>query len=735
MITKISIQNTATYDAEGATIDHLKKINFFYGANGSGKTTISNILQSPSEYGTCKIEWQDDTPVDTLVYNKKFRENNFGSTKIAGVFTLGKATKEQVAKIEEKKAKLEDIGQGGKQKNLNIEKLKDEHQTSYEAFKNLCWEQIRHKNDAFKEAFRGFLGEKSRFAEKVIEEYKNNTSPLIPFEELQEKAKVLFSSVPTPLVPIHIEGVDVNMFASIENDDVWNKKIIGKSDIDIAPLIQKLNNADWLNQGRQYIREDTGICPFCQQTTIDNRFKQQLEAFFDENYTRSIGKIKELLVNYGTTCDNYINILNSIYKSESQNKHTKLNVIVFKAYVDTLDQQFKHNKELFENKEKEPSRVITLNATVEQVQKIQQQINEANIKIVEHNKLVENFQTEKNELISAIWKYLIDGNKAIIEEYLKKTVGLAAGINKLTKERDELREQYAKLQQEIKEDNKNVTSVQASVDEINRILTSYGFTNFSIVPTEDNCYQIQRGDGTMAHTTLSEGEITFITFLYYMQLVHGGTTPDNADETKVLVIDDPISSLDETVLFVVSSLIKEEIKAIKRGNSNVKQLLLLTHNIYFHKEVSFIDGRTKENNDTYYWIIRKNDNISNIQCFEKANPIRGSYELLWDELKRKDELSNITIQNTMRRIYETYFRILGKYSDDEILNKFDNLQDKEICRSLLCWINDGSHCIPDDLHIGLQEDSKERYFNIFQKVFEKMGHIEHYNMMMGINDK
>lgn len=164
MITKITIQNTATYDAKGATIDNLKKINFFYGANGSGKTTISNVLQYPSEYETCTIERQDDTPVDTLVYNKKFREDNFGSAKIAGVFTLGQDTKEQLEKIEAKKTQLDDIGKRGKQKNETIETLKKEWQNADEAFKNLCWEQIRHKNEDFKEAFRGFLGEKSRFA-------------------------------------------------------------------------------------------------------------------------------------------------------------------------------------------------------------------------------------------------------------------------------------------------------------------------------------------------------------------------------------------------------------------------------------------------------------------------------------------------------------------------------------------------------------------------------------------
>lgn len=97
-----------------------------------------------------------------------------------------------------------------------------------------------------------------------------------------------------------------------------------------------------------------------------------------------------------------------------------------------------------------------------------------------------------------------------------------------------------------------------------------------------------------------------------MQLVRGGATPETAGDDRVVVIDDPISSLDSTILFVVSSLIKEEIKDIKQGVGNVKQIIILTHNIYSHKEVSFIDGRTKSNNDTYYWIVRKNNNESKI---------------------------------------------------------------------------------------------------------------------------
>lgn len=735
MITRIEMKDVATFDSTGVIIDNLKKVNYFYGANGSGKTTISNLLQTPQDekYSNCYIGWENDVPIEVLVFNKTFRDQNFNATsKIAGVFTLGNATIEQKKAIEDKKIKLDEIEKEGGQKKGSKEKLENEKNQKFVEFCNTCWIQIYKKNDALKEAFKGFLGGKKQFAEKVVNEFKKNKADVLSIENIMEKAKALFVSAPESLNLLSIGDLS---FTEIEKDSLWRKKIIGKGDVEIAPLIQKLNLYDWVNQGRQFLQEDTDICPFCQKKTIDEIFRKQIEEYFDESFIQDTNKVKELANDYISSTENLIRILRNLHETEIENKQSKLDASSFKAFVDTLEQQFIRNVEIIKNKLNEPSRTFELVSTQEQLQRIITIIEEANSKIKEHNKLVEDFQTEKNNLIAQVWGYLIEVNRGLIDAFVKKDEGLNRGIEALEKQINGLREQYRTLKKEIAEDNKNVTSVQPAVDEINRVLELYGFTNFSIVPTIDNCYQIQRKNGEGAQQTLSEGEITFITFLYYMQLVHGGTSAENANGNKVLVIDDPISSLDGTILFVVSSLIKEEIKRLKKGNTNVKQIILLTHNIYFHKEVSFVDGKIKDNNDTWFWIIRKNGDVSSIQCFGKSNPIRGSYELLWDELKCSDKLSNITIQNTMRRIYETYFRILGKYNDDDVLGKIENPNDREICRSLLCWINDGSHCIPDDIHIGYQEDNREKYLQVFKLIFEKMGHIEHYNMMMGISNE
>ena len=258
--------------------------------------------------------------------------------------------------------------------------------------------------------------------------------------------------------------------------------------------------------------------------------------------------------------------------------------------------------------------------------------------------------------------------------------------------------------------------------------------NFSIVEstTDKNYYIIQREDGSNAESTLSEGEVTFLTFLYFLQLVKGSNSEENITEDRVLVIDDPISSLDSNILFVISSLLKEIVKNVREQKGNIKQIFVLTHNVYFHKEVSFIDGRTPKNSSTNFWMLRKNGKTTSLQSYGMNNPIRNSYQLLWNELKNENNRNFTTIQNIMRRIIENYFKILGKYGDDELVNSFGNQEEREICKSLLCWINDGSHCIPDDLYIEQPDDVVEKYLDVFRKIFVNTKHEEHYNMMMQV---
>ena len=134
---------------------------------------------------------------------------------------------------------------------------------------------------------------------------------------------------------------------------------------------------------------------------------------------------------------------------------------------------------------------------------------------------------------------------------------------------------------------------------------------------------------------------------------------------------------------------------IRNDNGQIKQVFVLTHNVYFHKEVTFNPKRSdKALKDETFWTVRKLNQLSKVNKHD-TNPIKTSYELLWVEVKNTDR-SNLSIQNTLRRILENYFKILGNIDTDSICGLF-NGNEKLICKSLFSWVNDGSHFAHDDL--------------------------------------
>jgi wobble nucleotide-excising tRNase len=151
--------------------------------------------------------------------------------------------------------------------------------------------------------------------------------------------------------------------------------------------------------------------------------------------------------------------------------------------------------------------------------------------------------------------------------------------------------------------------------------------------------------------------------------------------------------------------------------------------VYFHKEVSFDSSRGAECRvHETFWIVRKIDGVSKIVGY-KYNPIKTSYELLWTDVRNPNR-SHMTIQDTLRRIIENYFKILGNVDTDNIVGKFAG-KDQQVCASLFSWVNDGSHSSHDDFYVSVDEGVAARYLDVFRLIFEKTGHSAHYDMMLG----
>src|SRR5690625_3981159 len=212
---------------------------------------------------------------------------------------------------------------------------------------------------------------------------------------------------------------------------------------------------------------------------------------------------------------------------------------------------------------------------------------------------------------------------------MKKSEKKKNALEGMSTSKDRLKVYTKELKEKVIELQNQLTSVLPSINEINNLLNSFGFTNFQLVESENKGnYKIVRGDGDDANETLSEGEKTFITFLYFYQLINGSNDQDKVNTSRIIVIDDPISSLDSNILFIVSNLINNLKQKIRNNDSNFKQLIILTHNVYFHKEISFNKSHgSKKLHDETFWIIRKNNNVSHIYEYEE-NTIKKSYELI-----------------------------------------------------------------------------------------------------------
>ncbi|WP_312331375.1 AAA family ATPase [Acinetobacter variabilis] len=729
MLTGVSINNVATYN-EPNQLNNLKKINFIFGSNGSGKTTISRILEQAPGYTHCSLQWGGGLPLKTVVYNRDFIERNFNQANpVRGVFTLGDDQVEAERQIALLRPQIDKLTR-------DIQRLKgqlDGDGTSIgkkaelvaleSNLQSKCWRQKQDHDSYFQEAFTGYRNNAERFKQRVLSERQSNNAALLTLEELKEKALTVFSE--DVFRYNSITGFDASYLIQAESNEILQKVIVGNQDVNIAKLIERLGNSDWVKQGLTHYEKSSPNCPFCQQATPITFF-DELNNFFSEIYDQEIKVIEDLSNQYMRVSNSLISTIEAI----SNQSNPFLQADMFHAESQTLKERIERNKSLLLKKLAEPSLKITLEPIEPIVTELLALISKANVSTSEHNQIVQNIDTEKRVLTSQVWKYILHELDNDLNEYEQQNSHLEAAINGMTESQRRKTQEIAELQRQIKEYEQRSTSILPTVNDINSLLRSFGFTSFKIDPVdEQGHYKICRANGDDASRSLSEGEKTFITFLYFYSLIKGSHSASGITENRIVVFDDPISSLDSDILYIVSTLIKRIFDDVSRDDSLIKQVFVLTHNVYFHKEISYRGNRSQNQimSDETFWMVKKTINGSIVeQCTE--NPIRSAYELLWSEIRAANS-SSLTIQNTLRRLLENYFTMWGGKTKDDICNLFEG-NDKLICQSLFSWVNDGSHCIHDDLYINHGQQTNESYLRVFKEIFEKAGHINHYNMMV-----
>lgn len=98
LITGINVDRATFHNAQ---VEKLSFINFFYGNNGAGKSSIAYAIDE--DEGVTWADGRSRDDYDVLVYNRDFVDENFSSYgNLKGVFIVNKINKEVQAQIDAK---------------------------------------------------------------------------------------------------------------------------------------------------------------------------------------------------------------------------------------------------------------------------------------------------------------------------------------------------------------------------------------------------------------------------------------------------------------------------------------------------------------------------------------------------------------------------------------------------------------------------------------------------------
>lgn len=745
--------NRATFT--DVPVADLTFVNFFYGNNGAGKSSIAHAIEEDD--GVVWADGKSADDYDVLVYNQDFINENFVNYgDLKGVFIFGEEdieAKKRIAELTEEKKKKSDAkvtaGEEYKQKTAGVD-------AALAQFQEACFSKTADIRKHFEKCMDG-KKQKRNFAEAVLGEKTPKEHDL---SELERLYGVAFDD--TARAYAEFKKAGATTYGSLPGKELLDKVIVSSSDTPFARFLNALGStaSDWVRDGHTHFSGSAGgKCPYCQQKLPAN-FENEIAATFDAQYQQDIRDLGQFHATYSRETADIVRAL----QTNTTDAMPSLDLKAYQEKLSLLESKFEVNRQRIAEKVKEPSKTVSLEDTDTLLLEIGAMIDDINKLIKANNDVVAAKKSSKEKCKTEIMQYLAFMLADEVTSYKDEVARLKTEIDDVTERGKKLKKEIGELTREISELNKHNANTEAAIDSINKILRDSGFQGFSIQAKEgvENVYEIVRENRTVAEN-LSEGERNFIAFLYFYHRVRGSMNSEELKE-KIVVIDDPVSSMDSTALFIVSAIVREMINVCRNNTEYlnpqvpgdyIKQLFILTHNVYFHREVTY--QQVGYYNCTSFYMIRKNDNVSTVKLCkrqnkeipseeENYNPVQNSYAALWDELR--DLHSTIPALNVMRRILEYYFLQLCGYEGSDlrsiVLEKKENrekfikqvegekpdMTDYQLASSLLAYINNPNG-ISDGLNYVEDCEDAEAYKRVFQMIFDALGQSQHYKMMTG----
>jgi wobble nucleotide-excising tRNase len=731
MLSKIILHKASSSYSEKQIVHGLnRRVNFFYGLNGSGKTTLSRYLKELENnsplYEDCSHKWYNDEPCRVLVYNQDFIKDTFlqSHAGVRGVF-VGEDNKEVLLSIEEAENTLNEIllpsktssEKKIKEISINLNNLKN-------SFKEKIW-QIKqdYESMAFKEAMRGFMGSKDTFSEKILntphaenisftdDAFKNLEKEMTA---LQSEEIIILDDLPT-LETTHLEN--------ILKDPLWGECIVNTQEGYLAGIVRALANDHqaWIEQGTKFVHEQAENCPFCQQA-VDEKVRQALIKLVDDTYKRKKEAISELQ-------RQYVAIKLSIENTTKQ--YTGIDNPSLRGTIDHLSVKLEKNIRIISEKIEQPSSVLTLEVHKQEVEAINTIIAGENENRRSLREQMANRKQALKDACNKFWQLVRSKYDSDIVKYQREQKKIEGEKQKALEQQKNFQNQIDAQNSIICDQRNKTKNIENAAESINRRLKSFSMQGFHLKKRDANSYFIARdNEQEGSFEELSEGEKTLISFLYFVELCEEQKSDDS--RSKLIVIDDPISSLSFNTVFEVSCLIKRQF--LKNDNKKYCSVFILTHHLYFLHELLGVFDEKKKNSEYNLFRIFKSPH-SKIESMERRS-IKNHYEGYWQVVR--DAHSNqglpvIFLANAMRNILEHFCAFVQ--NEAKLAEVFTKLKrkDADTFTPFHRCMDRNNHSDADTI-IDENEIDVGKFLQYFKTTFIELGYEEHYNCMMG-NEK
>lgn len=719
MLTKIVISGPASFKSL-ATLETDKKVNLIYGLNGSGKSTICRFLRDPDspDYTQCQIIGRENIKI--FVFNEDFiRENFYESQTIKGIFSLSKQNKDAEQKIATATAQRDKLLATKeaieKTKNEKIEQIQKETNSILE--KAFDIKRTYSGGDRVLEfCLAGLMGRKEKLFEQLVATQKPPEKPQYSVKQLQDEARLLTGENSTKeevILPVlHIAANDV------ETAPIFEKAIVGSHNSTFGDFIERLQNSDWVRTGLTYLSaeaEKPMDCPFCQQPTIDEKFMGEMRSYFDKIYDEQIAKLASLRLDYR-------NVFASIPKLSEYQSSQFYDQQVGTKY-DQLEAVLRENELLIQKKLDNPSGRVVLQKTAAIVEEFNALVSNINLTITEHNTKIANKDAAKNGIKERFWRCMRWDYDQSVSYYdtLQAQQGAISDTYLVEVKRIEsaLSEQVSL----ITEAQKATVNIDVAIGKINSELLNLGILDFRIKKHNDHLYQLERpGGGSSSFHSLSEGEKMIIALLYFCELCEGNESPDEVPKDRIIVLDDPISSMSHIFVFNVGRLL---ISRFFR-EEKIKQVFVFTHSLYFFYELT---DTNKDRRQEMQALFRVSKNAAGSTVIPmKYEEIQNDYQSYWQIVNDIDEQPAL-IANCMRNIVEYFFGFVEKKDFNNVFQKPELSANK--FQAFYRYMNRESHSFGQNVF-----DLKEFDYQVFRDglklVFDLCGYSEHYKQMAKI---